>query len=319
MGCDDSNHYTVLGVPPSASAEQLRRAYKELATRYHPHTADPKDEADTVKKFQRASEAYSILKDPLLRARYDLGVGDTAGSKPSIRQSLVSSSVSYDSIGSSVKNLSGPSSFVASGLELVANDKEHDLGVKEDAVEHYSHQLESRLATLRQMEETCAADQLERDQKETVARRGVTRAWIISAFVCAGVIGTICAESMYASDSIAVVWKCLVLVLSLTTAALLLLMYAAWKTWRLRLLRRAGEQLDERDANAVEAMRKTVNKAQDRLDLAQQDLENAIDAWALAQADVAEVEREGASLDQVVKIGMHYVRRFQRAASSLSQ
>mmetsp|Transcript_34052 Transcript_34052/g.90734 ORF Transcript_34052/g.90734 Transcript_34052/m.90734 type:complete len:320 (-) Transcript_34052:120-1079(-) len=319
MDCDESNHYTVLGVPPSASAEQLRRAYKELATRYHPHTADPKDEADMVKTFERASEAYSILKDPLLRARYDQGVVDNVGSKPSIRQSLLSSSASHDSIGSSVKALSGPSSFVASGLELVANDKEHDLGVMEDAVEHYSQQLESRLATLQQMEETCVADQLERDHKETVARRGVARAWIISAFVCASVIGTICAESLYASDSIAVVWKCLVLVLSLVIAAVFLLIYAGWKTWRLHLLRRAREQLDESDANAVEAMRKTVNRAHDRLDLAQQDLEIATDAWALAQADVAEVQREGASLDQVVKIGMHYVRQLKRAAGSLSQ
>jgi Ca-activated chloride channel family protein len=60
--------YAILGVPRSASAEQLRRAYREAALQLHPdRTTDPEDN----ERFIAVGKAYETLIDPELRAEYD--------------------------------------------------------------------------------------------------------------------------------------------------------------------------------------------------------------------------------------------------------
>lgn len=75
------DYYEVLGVGRTASAEELKRAYKKLAIKYHPDR-NP-DDADAVAKFKEASEAFEILNDPDKRSRYDrlghAGVRGAAG------------------------------------------------------------------------------------------------------------------------------------------------------------------------------------------------------------------------------------------------
>lgn len=65
----DRDFYADLGVSPEASAEQIRRAYRRLARRYHPD-ANPGDE-DAEQRFKAVSEAYTVLSDPDKRAQYD--------------------------------------------------------------------------------------------------------------------------------------------------------------------------------------------------------------------------------------------------------
>lgn len=69
--------YASLGLTKSASAEDIRQAYKRIARESHPdlNPGDPKAEA----KFKRASAAYDLLKDPEKRARFDQGEIDAAG------------------------------------------------------------------------------------------------------------------------------------------------------------------------------------------------------------------------------------------------
>jgi molecular chaperone DnaJ len=62
-----ADHYTVLGVQRSASAGELRRAFRVLALRHHPDRAGP----DATTLFQAIAEAYAVLSDPILRASYD--------------------------------------------------------------------------------------------------------------------------------------------------------------------------------------------------------------------------------------------------------
>ncbi|MEQ9356297.1 MAG: J domain-containing protein [Coleofasciculus chthonoplastes F3-SA18-01] len=63
-------YYGILGVHPSASALDIRRAYRELSKRYHPDTTDlPKETAKT--KFQQLNEAYATLSNPERRILYD--------------------------------------------------------------------------------------------------------------------------------------------------------------------------------------------------------------------------------------------------------
>jgi len=60
--------YEVLGVERSASAEELKSAFRKLAMQYHP---DRNSAADAAERFKEIGEAYEILSDPEKRARYD--------------------------------------------------------------------------------------------------------------------------------------------------------------------------------------------------------------------------------------------------------
>lgn len=63
------SYYTILGVAPTASLDEIKAAFRDLARRYHPDRC-PEDEAATA-EFKRASEAYEILSDPAKRRRYE--------------------------------------------------------------------------------------------------------------------------------------------------------------------------------------------------------------------------------------------------------
>ncbi len=62
-------YYKVLGVDSKASPEQIKRAYRQLAKKYHPDL-HPGDKA-AEEKFKELNEAYEVLSDPEKRARYD--------------------------------------------------------------------------------------------------------------------------------------------------------------------------------------------------------------------------------------------------------
>src|SRR3954465_3210863 len=62
------DYYKVLGVERAASDEDIKKAYRRLARKYHP---DVSKEANAKEKFQEVSEAYETLKDKEKRAGYD--------------------------------------------------------------------------------------------------------------------------------------------------------------------------------------------------------------------------------------------------------
>ncbi|NJL64422.1 MAG: J domain-containing protein [Methylacidiphilales bacterium] len=68
------NHYTLLGLHPSASVIDIRRAYRELSKRYHPDTTELPNAVATA-KFREINEAYATLSKPEERFNYDLKIG----------------------------------------------------------------------------------------------------------------------------------------------------------------------------------------------------------------------------------------------------
>src|SRR4051812_35136781 len=71
------DYYKVLGIEKKAPADEIKKAYRKLARRYHPdrNPGDPKAE----ERFKEISEAYDVLGDPEKRKKYDRGGSIFAG------------------------------------------------------------------------------------------------------------------------------------------------------------------------------------------------------------------------------------------------
>src|SRR5438105_5396539 len=65
------NYYAILGVPIDADSETIKRAYRQLARRYHPDLAG----AGAAVQMKRINRAYDVLSDPEKRLNYDTIIG----------------------------------------------------------------------------------------------------------------------------------------------------------------------------------------------------------------------------------------------------
>lgn len=64
------DYYEVLGVPKTASASDIKKAYRNLALKWHPDK-NPDNHAQAEEKFKEIGEAYAVLSDPEKRRQYD--------------------------------------------------------------------------------------------------------------------------------------------------------------------------------------------------------------------------------------------------------
>lgn len=67
------DHYDILGVPRNASDEDITKAYRRLAMKYHPDRNQGDGAAEAEAKFKAVKDAYECLSDPKRREDYDAG------------------------------------------------------------------------------------------------------------------------------------------------------------------------------------------------------------------------------------------------------
>src|SRR5881227_1828866 len=80
MAVQFRDYYETLGVPKTASEDEIRSAFRKLARKYHPDVA--KDKTASEEKFKEINEAYEVLSDPAKRKKYDeLGPNWKSGSE----------------------------------------------------------------------------------------------------------------------------------------------------------------------------------------------------------------------------------------------
>jgi DnaJ-class molecular chaperone len=71
MATTERDYYHTLGLARSASADEIKKAYRRLARQYHPDLHSGAKKAEMEKKFKEVNEAHEVLSDPDKRKKYD--------------------------------------------------------------------------------------------------------------------------------------------------------------------------------------------------------------------------------------------------------
>ncbi|NLO91318.1 MAG: J domain-containing protein [Elusimicrobia bacterium] len=118
---DYKDYYKILGVSKNSSQDEIKKAYRQLARKYHPDMHPEAKKAEMSEKFKDINEAYEVLSDPQKKATYDqLGPDWQQGPRPDPRQRQYSSRGPAQGFrftqggGQGFENLSGFSDFFQS-------------------------------------------------------------------------------------------------------------------------------------------------------------------------------------------------------------
>ncbi len=118
------DYYEILGVSKSATKEEIKKAYKKLAKKYHP---DLNKEANAAEKFKEINEAYSVLSDDNKRANYD-----RFGSAEDVYSGAGFSDFSFEDAFSIFEDFFGSNPFSSYRRKSRGNDLSYSLELKFD-------------------------------------------------------------------------------------------------------------------------------------------------------------------------------------------
>lgn len=79
---DESDPYKVLGVSKSASADEIKKAYRKLALKWHPDRHPAEKRAAAERNFSAVANAYEVLSNPQTRSQHDAGGYQSGGGFP---------------------------------------------------------------------------------------------------------------------------------------------------------------------------------------------------------------------------------------------
>lgn len=119
------DYYDVLGVSPDAGADEIKRAYRQLARRYHPDISGD----DRAAAFLEVARAYEVLNDPTRRRSYDCGLRFKEGT-PHGRADWLADEVAIDfpSVSSVLDRMRhsffGDASLIGLNAEIVLSPQE---------------------------------------------------------------------------------------------------------------------------------------------------------------------------------------------------
>ena len=65
------DYYEILGINKNASADEIKKAYRNLALKYHPDRVSTDKKKEAEERFKEISEAYEVLMDSQKKATYD--------------------------------------------------------------------------------------------------------------------------------------------------------------------------------------------------------------------------------------------------------
>src|ERR1043165_3659290 len=71
MAASERDYYQVLGLSKSASADDIKKAYRRLARQGHPEVHSGQKKSEMEKKFEEVKSAHEVLSDPDKRKKYD--------------------------------------------------------------------------------------------------------------------------------------------------------------------------------------------------------------------------------------------------------
>lgn len=113
------DYYEVLGVDRGASADEIKKAYRKAALKFHPDK-NPGDK-DAEEKFKEAAEAYDVLSNPDKKARYDQFGHEGMGAGPAVSAAAASAAVaSRWKIFSASSAISSAAISVAAAVSVVS-------------------------------------------------------------------------------------------------------------------------------------------------------------------------------------------------------
>lgn len=125
MAIEYKDYYAILGVPKTASPDDVKKAYRRLAKEHHPDLHAEKNKLRATEKFKEINEAYEVLSDPKKKTQYDqIGPGWDSQQQPGPAPRQQQQNPGFDFGGGEEGGFSGFSDF----FDKIYGDQERRTG-----------------------------------------------------------------------------------------------------------------------------------------------------------------------------------------------